>query len=790
MKAEQIYYTSCEFGYENSAGFQIKAISNGLEKYISEYKKIGGYVEAKNLPTQPTKEEIETLFPVSFKYKKIDDKFMFIRTAYVGQDFTSRFGNFFMHGLMLDSLTYNPIDIFYMENWKSKDSSNKTLLEPLDIKIDKKLIEIKLIEYISELTNQDKKILQQIIASFFIEDNKLLFIKVKNANDNIKWLTLILKLFPSEYAKNITFSSYQYSFTYTLDINITYGDTELKFDENDLNYYNIFDFEQNLFSDIDINLYANNIIELVHNGLLNNFFSFVEKFDTQEIMKLNDVMMLYLFIQNSYNINNNEDDLFKMIDLIAQCSDSNIKSIIIKHFISYLNENLNSVTNYQKLLRFYLSVEIDDTKGLILKLYYKLYLNYLFSKISYDEFEEIEKLVNEKIDNSYYLLSKMLYTNANNYLSKIKNSNIKTIEDFLNRIYKYKNQENLSIQDNIIKNIIINLAKYDKFPLNLLSNQNLDSEELSYILYLVYTYSNNKNKLVDFYIENFEVNDKYFETLQLLQNYNLQNFILSEFKQRLINSHDKEEFFNNYIKVYNKDILYKEYFNILSNAEKDLQLDRWKENIEEIYSKGLKNQIILYINSKVRYDNRYIIDDYKSYLNDNIEELEFANEANRFFLNKMVLEFDFKKLDILKREVNKLSDNEYITYLNSFYTKNLNKSVFTTEKISKIFDSLNKKNYIQLHIKTICEILKEARGGKIILNIFKIIYVNNNLKFKECLRSKVEIAKKDEKYIATLKEYMNENEIKFLNELIQEIEDSKKISNRVINFFNKFKKNG
>ena len=115
MKAEQLYYTSCEKGLENASGFQIKAMSNGFTK-TNDVRQLGSYEPSRDLPSQPDSEELKE-FPILFKYK--DD--VFVRSVYVGQDYTKRFGNYFMHTLEVDKIDLYPIDLYFWNGWVNNE---------------------------------------------------------------------------------------------------------------------------------------------------------------------------------------------------------------------------------------------------------------------------------------------------------------------------------------------------------------------------------------------------------------------------------------------------------------------------------------------------------------------------------------------------------------------------------------------------------------------------------------------------------------------------------------------
>ncbi|WP_315120229.1 hypothetical protein [uncultured Clostridium sp.] len=115
MKVQQLFYTSCKKGISLGMGFQTYSMSEGITE--EERKEIEAhciYIPPENLPTQPTKEEIEKLFPValsSFRLK--NGKYCICQSKYIGKDYSGRYGNYFSHVLISDEMwPFYPIELY------------------------------------------------------------------------------------------------------------------------------------------------------------------------------------------------------------------------------------------------------------------------------------------------------------------------------------------------------------------------------------------------------------------------------------------------------------------------------------------------------------------------------------------------------------------------------------------------------------------------------------------------------------------------------------------------------
>ena len=115
-KALQLYYTSCKKGLSSGSGFQTFSMSEGISNEERlEIEHYGLYVAPLDMPSQPSMEEVATMFPTSFSFFRLrTGRFGVARSKYVGKDYSGRFGNYFVHALILNDglFPFHPIRLF------------------------------------------------------------------------------------------------------------------------------------------------------------------------------------------------------------------------------------------------------------------------------------------------------------------------------------------------------------------------------------------------------------------------------------------------------------------------------------------------------------------------------------------------------------------------------------------------------------------------------------------------------------------------------------------------------
>jgi len=666
MKGEQLYYTSCEVGYEQSPGFQVKAISKNFDdNLISEFKQFGSYKPPYNFPSQPTQEEIKQ-FPIAFRYKKEDNFFLFIKATYLGKDFTAqRYGNYFMHGILLNELESWPIDLYYSNVFKENDYNNDIYLSEIIININEDLIKDKLVNILKEI---DKEIVKKMIRALFLskEQQRPLLIKVNNSKEALNYLTILQKLLPLEIATSISFSSYQFNYNYLTDINITVGETDLAFDSNDFNYnFFIFDLENNKFSDISLseNQEYEKIIDFIDDiEILYKFYTFSKYFSLKKLTDLNFVLKLFLVLDNKIKISNKE--ILELLNVINYVKEERKEWVITKllYFVKNLT-NLNG-NDLSALINFYLVVYEQYQKPIykkfIIEYLFVLYLETLKKTYNKDDFYQIyKKIINSELEKSFkkYVIQNYKLV-LNNCIKTMDNNNILEFFDYISSLK----------EENLFEILIEILIKKNDFPFEAIK---YFKDKNHYIL-LIIQYIENEQILLNFIEEYYSsFSDEYFKLIKYLSDFQgLEDFLKLEFINRVSKLDNKIEFFNLYIKnIQNKEDFLKLFWKELSLIEKREQIFKWfnSKQLNKIMEMGLKEQIISEINKNISFEIEH--NEFDNML-EKFENIELTDEVNKIFLRQNIIKFKENNLPKIKKELHKLykiNPNQYKNYLINLY---------------------------------------------------------------------------------------------------------------------------
>ncbi len=127
----QLHYTSTETGRDGVQGFQVSAVTPGLEERHQDTAiGLGVYRVPPDFPFDPTEEDLSRS-PVSLGYLPTADAVFVFRSVYVGADFTGRQGNYFAHSLVLDDVEdlgdLLPIDLWDARVWSRRSPASGAL---------------------------------------------------------------------------------------------------------------------------------------------------------------------------------------------------------------------------------------------------------------------------------------------------------------------------------------------------------------------------------------------------------------------------------------------------------------------------------------------------------------------------------------------------------------------------------------------------------------------------------------------------------------------------------------
>lgn len=117
MMASQLIYTSWPNGSSQKKGFMVYSKSEDItQEEENEIVASFRYVAPNGLPFAPDGEQVRTLFPIMYGFAKLSSgRYAIAQSAYIGQDYTKRYGNYMIHAFVFDS----PCSSFVLPLWGS-----------------------------------------------------------------------------------------------------------------------------------------------------------------------------------------------------------------------------------------------------------------------------------------------------------------------------------------------------------------------------------------------------------------------------------------------------------------------------------------------------------------------------------------------------------------------------------------------------------------------------------------------------------------------------------------------
>lgn len=223
MKVQQLFYTSCKKGISLGMGFQTYSMSKGItEEERKEIESHCIYIPPDNLPTQPTKEEIEELFPIalsSFRLK--NGKYCICQSKYIGKDYSGRYGNYFSHVLISDETwPFYPIELYGSITFRdclTLEEENAVEINPLpnleEIHLGNEIDFYTISKFLKgtgvENRRKSFKVFMDNVVRYQKEGKPIVFWDSKE--NNPYWIGAIQMSLPKNLAQTFSFTTYCYN---------------------------------------------------------------------------------------------------------------------------------------------------------------------------------------------------------------------------------------------------------------------------------------------------------------------------------------------------------------------------------------------------------------------------------------------------------------------------------------------------------------------------------------------------------------------------------------------------
>lgn len=226
MEGYQLIYSACKTGINHTGnGFQIYSYTKNIPEDFSSNEGIGRICKYKapvDLPSAPTEEEVDTMFPISCTYGKCkEEKRFFSRNKYIGLDNTGhRYGNFISHAVCFSRTDNYPIcgihSPCFWNNLPEEERNQETVPDYLDsvtlesLFADEHLSVKEINNFLSD--NPDRIFyLKMMINTVFDCFNTGARIILCDEAENIPlWIGGITRAFPIYIAGEITFTTYTF----------------------------------------------------------------------------------------------------------------------------------------------------------------------------------------------------------------------------------------------------------------------------------------------------------------------------------------------------------------------------------------------------------------------------------------------------------------------------------------------------------------------------------------------------------------------------------------------------
>lgn len=669
MSFFQLIYTSCKTGiFNKGSGFQVYSYSKDMDdNLVKEIERnLCYYKEPYNLPSAPTSEEIENLFPKVFSYFNLENNSKAITNCkYIGRDYmgeSGRFGNYISHTYVTKS---DIKDIYSIEYYNSNNFIEKIDNENVNNEIAP--------DYLDERENIEIGNINRKSVSEFIKNKDIEFCKLVDAtiecirtkkriliNDDNKnipyWIAAIQMSFPKKIANNIiTFTTYDFDperSDYLISGVIDEGTRcNIKAMSGDRRFY-IFDFKNNLDVELE-NSYKFSKFARINfedkKGDLRILHDFLIKFQLETISD----------IEAAYNA-------YQLIELL------NIKDLEIDELIVGLKfiEEQRSKENIEYILNRIINNKEIIVKDLDIERF-KVVIEYL-----------VKFTIKFNLKNCQKEIYKFIFETIHEFLVEGGEGNLENVENLYKDLKNIVNRNDMSLQEYLIsKECLDEIYVFIKDDYVYYHNEFYINLVISEAIGITKRWTDIKNNEELIYIYNAILDNIYHMTKQDL-NKGIELMIARHFNNSKLNVgfllyllNDKKQF--------NTEDIIKSYIRYINENSLNILDSIFYELIEVEKQYELAYHIYIKLNGRVNDFEKVFWLHFKKYV---LKNEKYFNKYG----NKVVANY----ITYINKSLNgeKLI-NEYCKILN-IYINDLNDTVFTQKIIDKfeVVVPLNKPN--------------------------------------------------------------------------------------------------
>lgn len=217
MEALQYIYTSWKNGDSLDKGYMIYSKSQGIsDRECAAIKSAMQYLVPKELPFNPSPQEIGDVFPYSFAYFILPGgRYCVAQTTYLGKDYSGRFGNYIIYALVFEpgGLTCRPAELFgepYIKTAMTEAELNAPSpvppLPPLAIHNHGSVVNDEELTYF--LSGREEEFSQLITFVLAARDMQVPFYLNDTRENLVLWAAAVQRILPARMAFSFTFNTY------------------------------------------------------------------------------------------------------------------------------------------------------------------------------------------------------------------------------------------------------------------------------------------------------------------------------------------------------------------------------------------------------------------------------------------------------------------------------------------------------------------------------------------------------------------------------------------------------
>ncbi len=305
--AAQLHYTSCRQGLSGYAGFQTRAMSEGISH--EERREIEArclYEPPRDLPGEPDGEMIQADFPKALYWFTIGTgKRILMRSLYLGQDYSLRWGNYLSHALVLpDQPPFWAVDLaFGWEGWIEENGNDDEPAPPLPratLAVGEGFSLDECQRFLMENPHASSELPRMLESVFcYKHDQRPLVVREQGDAHGLAWLVCLIKAFPLQCQDALSFCSYLSDPRSAHALNATMGETGFLFDTTERLYqFHLFDFVTGQHSpfEVEVSVYSQTIADWLLNDreAMEDFHAFATQFNlTLTRADLEHVLMIF-----------------------------------------------------------------------------------------------------------------------------------------------------------------------------------------------------------------------------------------------------------------------------------------------------------------------------------------------------------------------------------------------------------------------------------------------------------------------------------------------------------------